>query len=230
MPFVGNSQTHELFGTKQDIPGNVPPSHNCTTDRDTHPSFRGCRAAWGEGPFTTLLFLNPAFLCSWEGEKGRAWQPSSLSRAAGSCPCPWLWCTLSSPSLTQLTVPTWHARNTQNKDRDNSDLLTNTSLPNTKPKPSHISLFTLIIHHPFQFKLLIFFKGERNVFFLTRNFQGIKNLFCYLFPHLWYRSKSSLNLSLSLDSSHTFLHLKILILIRSRPLSMPDSWGRIFFS
>lgn len=132
MPFVGNSQTHELFGTKQDIPGNVPPSHNCTTDRDTHPSFRGCRAAWGEGPFTTLLFLNPAFLCSWEGEKGRAWQPSSLSRAAGSCPCPWLWCTLSSPSLTQLTVPTWHARNTQNKDRDNSDLLTNTSLPNTK--------------------------------------------------------------------------------------------------
>lgn len=99
-----------------------------------------------------------------------------------------------------------------------------------EPKPRHISIFTLIIHHPFQFKLLIFFKGEWNVFFLSRNFQGIKNLFCYLFPHLWYRSKSSLNLSLSLDSSHTFLHLKIQILIRSRPLSMPDSWGRIFFS
>lgn len=83
--------------------------------------------------FTTLSLLNPAFCAPEEGGEGSQAFPQGWgSRAAQSSPCPWLWCTLSSPSLTQLIVPTWHARNFQNKDRHNSDLLTNTSLPNTR--------------------------------------------------------------------------------------------------
>lgn len=164
MPFVSNSWTYELFGTKWDIHQGM--CLNPTTAPQTGIHILHSEAAEllrGRG-FHHPVTLKSCILCSWGGRGGQPSLPPGLrEQSCSELPLP---LALVHPQLSQPDTTHCSYLACQELPKQRQGQLRFADKHFSAKHQSHISIFTLaIIDHPFQFKLLSFKGGKKCLLF-----------------------------------------------------------------